>query len=181
MVIAGLANGKVKAMTDENGKRVKEAGPSTPVTVLGLSEVPPAGERFTTTKDEQRGAPSRPRHGARQLEAAGAATTGVTLESLFGEIHRGGVHDFNIVLKTDVQGSIEPLVRALEDASIEGVNVKVIHASAGTINESDVNLAVASKGVIIGFNTDARAGRTAPSRKRRRRDPRVPRHLRHHR
>ena len=85
-------------------------------------------------------------------------STGVTLDSLFGEIHRGTVRDFNIVLKTDVQGSIEPLVRALEEQSVEGINVKVIHASAGTINESDVNLAVASKGVVIGFNTDPEPG-----------------------
>jgi translation initiation factor IF-2 len=157
VIIAGLANGKIKAMTDENGRRVKEAGPSTPVTVLGLSEVPPAGERVTVMKDEKE-ARAEAESRRRRLEEQGAQTDGVTLESLFGEIHRGAVADFNIVLKTDVQGSIEPLVRALEGASVEGVNVKVIHASAGTINESDVNLAVASKGVIIGFNTSIEPG-----------------------
>jgi translation initiation factor IF-2 len=157
VIIAGLASGKVKAMTDENGKRIKEAGPSTPVTVLGLSEVPPAGERVTVTKDE-REARAEAETRRRALEAEGTQTDGVTLESLFGEIHRGVVRDFNIVLKTDVQGSIEPLVRALEGASLEGVNVKVIHASAGTINETDVNLAVASKGVVIGFNTSPEPG-----------------------
>ncbi len=157
VIMAGMASGKVKAMTDENGKRVKEAGPSTPVTVLGLDEVPPAGERVTVTKDEKE-ARVEVEIRRRRLEDTGATTDGVTLESLFGEIHRGVVTDFNIVLKTDVQGSIEPLVRALEAASVEGVNVKVIHASAGTINESDVNLAVASKGVIIGFNTSPEPG-----------------------
>ncbi|MGE0228010.1 MAG: translation initiation factor IF-2 [Dehalococcoidia bacterium] len=156
-VIAGLAYGKVKAMTDENGQRVKTAGPSTPVTVLGLSEVPPAGERVTVLKDEKE-ARAEAETRRRRLEETGVQTDGVTLESLFGEIHRGAVRDFNIVLKTDVQGSIEPLVRALEGASVEGVNVKVIHASAGTVNESDVNLAVASKGVIIGFNTSPEPG-----------------------
>ncbi|MGE0134437.1 MAG: translation initiation factor IF-2 [Dehalococcoidia bacterium] len=156
-IIAGLAYGKVKAMTDENGQRVKTAGPSTPVTVLGLSEVPPAGERVTVLKDEKE-ARAEAETRRRRLEETGAQTDGVTLESLFGEIHRGAVRDFNIVLKTDVQGSIEPLVRALEGASVEGVNVKVIHASAGTVNESDVNLAVASKGVIIGFNTSPEPG-----------------------
>ena len=157
VVIAGLVSGKIKAMTDENGQRVKEAGPSTPVTILGLSEVPPAGERVVVMKDEK-DARAEAEGRRRRLEADGAPTDGVTLESLFGEIHRGTVRDFNIVLKTDVQGSIEPLARALEGASVEGVNVKVIHASAGSVNESDVNLAVASKGVVIGFNTSPEPG-----------------------
>ena len=158
VIMAGLVFGKVKAMSDENGKRVKEAGPSQPVAVLGLSEVPPAGERFVTITDEKtaRAETDTKRRG---IEAAGmTSTAGVTLDSLFGEIHRGTVHDFNIVLKTDVQGSIEPLVRALEALGLESINVKVIHASAGTINESDVNLAVASKGIVIGFNTDPEPG-----------------------
>jgi translation initiation factor IF-2 len=157
VIIAGLVFGKIKAMTDENGTRVKTAGPSQPVSILGLSEVPPAGERFITAADEKTArADTEARR--REIEAAGMTSTGVTLDSLFGEIHRGAVHDFNIVLKTDVQGSIEPLVRALEGLSVEGINVKVIHASAGTINESDVNLAVASKGIVIGFNTDPEPG-----------------------
>ena len=157
VIIAGVASGKVKAMTDERGQRVKGAGPSEPVIVLGLSEVPPAGERFVVVTDEKT---ARADVEARRREADGAGVPmgAVTLDSLFGEIHRGAVKDFNIVLKTDVQGSIEPLVRALEALGVEGVNVKVIHASAGTINESDVNLAVASKGVIFGFNTDPEPG-----------------------
>ncbi len=157
IIIAGLVYGKVKAMTDENGRRVQEVGPSTPVIVLGLSEVPPAGERVTVMKDEK-DARAEAEARRRKLEESGEQTDGVTLESLFGEIHRGLVRDLNIVLKTDVQGSIEPLVRALEGASVEGVNVKVIHASAGTVNESDVNLAVASKGIVIGFNTSPEPG-----------------------
>jgi translation initiation factor IF-2 len=158
VIMAGLVWGKIKAMTDENGKRVKEAGPSQPVAVLGLSEVPPAGERFVTLPDEK-AARAETEARRREIEAAGMTSSGgVTLDSLFGEIHRGTVRDFNIVLKTDVQGSIEPLVRALEGLGVEGINVKVIHASAGTINESDVNLAVASKGIVIGFNTDPEPG-----------------------
>ncbi|MBM4416510.1 MAG: translation initiation factor IF-2 [Chloroflexi bacterium] len=157
IVVAGLAFGKVKALTDANGKRLKAAGPSMPVTVLGLGEVPPAGERVTVAADE-REARAETEARRRRLEASGAPAAPVTLDSLFGEIHRGAVRDFNIVLKTDVQGSIEPLVRALEGASIEGVNVKVIHAAAGSINESDVNLAVASHGVVIGFNTTPEIG-----------------------
>jgi translation initiation factor IF-2 len=157
VVRAGLAYGKVKAMTDPSGQRVKEAGPSAPVTVLGLSEVPPAGERFETAKSEKT-ARAEVEAERRALESTGAPQQGVTLDSLFGEIHRGAVKDFNIVLKTDVQGSIEPLVRAIEGLAVEEINVKVIHAAAGTVNESDVNLAVASQGVIIAFNTKAEAG-----------------------
>ena len=156
-VIAGLGFGKVKALTDADGKRLKEAGPSTPVIVLGLAEVPAAGERVTVAADE-REARTETEARRRRLEGGGTPSAPVTLDSLFGEIHRGAVRDFNIVLKTDVQGSIEPLVRALEGASVEGVNVKVIHAAAGTINESDVNLAVASHGVVIGFNTQPETG-----------------------
>ncbi len=156
-IIVGLAFGKVKAMNDASGGRVKQAGPSEPVIVLGLSDVPPAGERFTVVADEK-AARVETEARRRLAEGDGGVTAAVTLDSLFGEIHRGRVRDFNIVLKTDVQGSIDPLVRALEELSVEGINVKVIHASAGTINDSDVNLAVASKGVVIGFNTDPEPG-----------------------
>ena len=157
VIRAGLAYGRIKAMTDSSGERLKEAGPSTPVTVLGLSEVPPAGERFVTVKDE-RSARAESEELRRAADREGSVRTGVTLDTLFGEIHRGAVQDFNIVLKTDVQGSIEPLVRAIEGLAVDEINVKVIHAAAGTVNESDVNLAVASQGVIIAFNTRPEPG-----------------------
>ena len=157
VIIAGLASGRVKAMTDEDGNRIKEAGPSTPVTVLGLSEVPAAGERVRTAKDE-RSARAETTEARRALESEGERVVGVTLDTLFGAIHKGTVKDLNIVLKTDVQGSIEPLVRGLEALSIDEVNVKVIHAAAGTVNESDVNLAAASSGVILAFNTRPELG-----------------------
>jgi translation initiation factor IF-2 len=156
-VLAGLAHGRVKAMTDEAGTRVKEAGPSTPVVVLGLSEVPPAGERVVVAesdRDARRIAEERRRAAAAGGEPAGM----VSLDTLFGEIHSGNVRDFNVVLKTDVQGSLEPLVQSLEELGVDEVNVKVIHAAAGSINESDVNLAVASQGVILGFNTRPEPG-----------------------
>ena len=156
-LIAGLAYGRVKAMEDSAGNRIKEAGPSTPVVVLGLSEVPPAGERVTTMKNERearREAETR----RREQDASGDRRQAVTLDTLFGEIHRGTVQDFNVVVKTDMQGSIDPLVHSLGQLSLEEVNVKVIHAAAGSINESDVQLAVASKGVIIGFNTQPEPG-----------------------
>ena len=157
VIRAGLAYGRVKAMTDSAGQQIKEAGPSTPVTVLGLSEVPPAGEQFVTVKDE-RTARAESEELRRGIEREGSTRGGVTLDTLFGEIHRGAVQDFNIVLKTDVQGSIEPLVRAIEGLAVDEINVKVIHAAAGTVNESDVHLAVASQGVIIAFNTRAETG-----------------------
>ena len=157
VIRAGLAYGRIKAMTDSSGRQLREAGPSTPVTVLGLSEVPPAGERFETMKNE-RTARAESVELRRSVEREGNVRTGVTLDTLFGEIHRGAVQDFNIVLKTDVQGSIEPLVRAIEGLAVDEINVKVIHAAAGTVNESDVNLAVASQGVVIAFNTRAETG-----------------------
>ncbi|MFN8638005.1 MAG: translation initiation factor IF-2 [Dehalococcoidia bacterium] len=157
VILAGLAYGKIKAMEDGSGNRIQTAGPSVPAVVLGLSEVPPAGERFTTFKTE-REARREADQRRRDAEAGVLARPTVTLDSLFGEIHRGAVQDFNIVLKVDVQGSLEPLVRTLEDLGVEEVNVRVIHASVGTVNESDVQLASASKGVIIAFNTDAEPG-----------------------
>ena len=157
VIRAGLAYGKIKAMTDHTGQRVQVAGPSTPVTVLGLSEVPAAGERVVTIKNEKT-ARAEVETDRRALASSGTPQQGVTLDSLFGEIHRGAVKDFNIVLKTDVQGSIEPLVRAIESLALDEINVKVIHAAAGTVNESDVNLAVASQGVIVAFNTKTETG-----------------------
>jgi translation initiation factor IF-2 len=156
-ILAGLAPGRVKAMTTANGERVKEAGPSTPVEILGLSEVPPAGERFVVRRNEKE-ARAEAVERRRALEAGVADKAGVTLDSLFGEIHQGNVKDFNLVLKTDVQGSIDPLVQSLEDLSVDEVNVKVIHASVGSITESDVQLAVASAGVIIAFNVPTEPG-----------------------
>ena len=156
-VLAGLAYGRVKALEDQNSDRVKEAGPSSPVVLLGLSEVPPAGERIVVVKNEKE-ARRQAEELRRAREATGGTRTPVTLDSLFGEIHSGTIKDFNVVLKTDVQGAIDPLVRSLEQEGVDEVNVRVIHAAAGSINESDVNLAVASQGVILGFNTDLETG-----------------------
>jgi translation initiation factor IF-2 len=156
-LICGLTSGRVRAMVDHEGNRVKEAGPAMPVEVMGLSDVPPAGERFEVRASEKiakREAEDR----ARALKAGGTEREAVTLDSLFGEIHKGNVKDMNIILKADVQGSLEPLVDTLDDLSVDEVNTKVIHASVGSINESDVQLAVASTGVIIGFNVQPETG-----------------------
>ncbi len=156
-ILAGLVYGRVKAMTTATGERVTEAGPSMPVEILGLNDVPPAGERFVLRKNEKE-ARAEAEERRRALEAGQMEKAGVTLDTLFGEIHKGNVKDFNLVLKTDVQGSIDPLVASLEDLSVEEVNVKVIHASVGSITESDVQLAVASAGVIIAFNVATEPG-----------------------
>ncbi len=156
-LLAGLVHGRVKAMTTATGERVQEAGPSTPVEILGLNEVPPAGERFVTRKSDK-DARAEADERRRAQEAGREEKAGVTLDTLFGEIHKGNVKDFNLVVKTDVQGSIDPLVASLEDLSVEEVNVKVIHASVGSITESDVQLAVASGGVIIAFNAPTEPG-----------------------
>ncbi|GMU41100.1 MAG: hypothetical protein AMXMBFR23_19660 [Chloroflexota bacterium] len=156
-ILAGLAYGRVKAMTDASGQRLAEAGPSTPVEILGLNDVPPAGERFVVRKNEKE-ARAEADTRERAIAAGQQQATGVTLDSLFGEIHKGNVTDFNLILKTDVQGSIDPLVQSLEELSVDEVNVRVIHASVGSVTESDVQLAVASKGVIVAFNVTTEPG-----------------------
>jgi len=156
-LICGLTSGRVRAMIDHNGNRITEAGPASPIEVMGLSDVPPAGERFEVRTSEKI-AKREVEDKARLLAAEGEERETVTLDTLFGEIHKGNVQDMNIVLKADVQGSLEPLVETLDNLSIDEVNTKVIHASVGTVNESDVQLAVASTGVIIGFNVQPETG-----------------------
>jgi translation initiation factor IF-2 len=167
VIVAGDATGKIKAMFDEHGQSVKAAGPSMPVKVLGLHDVPLAGDVFNVVKDE-RAARAEVETRKRAHDAALLAEAHpVNLDTLFGEIHSGTLRDLNIVLKTDVQGSIDPIRHSLERLSNEEVRVKIIHSGSGTITESDVMLAVASKGIIIGFNArvDPGAKRIAESEK----------------
>jgi translation initiation factor IF-2 len=167
VIVAGDATGKIKAMFDDHGRPVKEAGPSFPVKVLGLHEVPLAGDVFTVSKDE-RAARAEVETRRRAHDAALLAEAHpVNLDTLFGEIHSGAVRDLNIILKTDVQGSIDPIRHSLERLSNDEVRVKIIHSGSGTITESDAMLAVASKGIIIGFNAkvDPGAKRIAESEK----------------
>jgi translation initiation factor IF-2 len=157
-ILAGDSTGKIKAMFDENGKPVKEAGPSSPVRVLGLREVPLAGDTFTVVKDEKAArAAIEERRRARE-EALLREAHPVNLDSLFGSISAGQVKELNLILKTDVQGSIDPIRHSLERLSQETVRVKIIHSGSGNISESDVMLAVASKGIVIGFNSKPDAG-----------------------
>jgi translation initiation factor IF-2 len=146
---------------------VKDAGPSFPVKVLGLHEVPLAGDVFTVVKDE-RAARAEVEARRRAHDAALLAEAHpVNLDTLFGEIHSGAMRDLNIILKTDVQGSIDPIRHSLERLTNAEVRVKIIHSGSGTITESDIMLAVASKGVVIGFNArvDPGAKRIAEAEK----------------
>ena len=151
-VIAGMAVGRIKAMTSASGEKLKSAGPSTPVEILGLDEVPASGERFDIRKDEKIARAEVDEH-RRRLVAGIETRAAVTLDSLFGEIRKGSVTDFNLVLKADVHGSVEPLVKTLEDLTLPDVRVRVIHAAVGSVTESDVQLSVAAKAVIIAFNS----------------------------
>ena len=157
-VIVGETMGRIKAMMNDRGKRIKSAGPSVPVEILGLDAVPKAGEILTVVPDERT---ARATVTARIREREAAAMhqqQRVTLDTLFGEISAGKLKELNIILKTDVQGSIEPIRQSLERLSNDQVKVKIIHTGSGAVTESDVMLAIASKGIIIAFNTGLEGG-----------------------
>jgi translation initiation factor IF-2 len=152
ILVAGTAFGKVRAMIDDKGRRVKKAGPSTPVEVLGLSEVPGAGDVFNTVDDEKM---ARVVAGARLNEKKAEEAKRnikVSLEDLFDKIKEGQVKELNVIIKADVQGSIEALRQSLEKLSTGEVRVNPIHGGVGAITETDVMLAAASNAIIIGFN-----------------------------
>lgn len=147
VIVAGNIWGKIKAMFNEQGKQIRKAEPSTPVGVLGLSGVPNSGDIFKVVADE---------HEAQSVVKGQEATMPqipLSLTALFRQIDKGQIKELNVVLKTDVYGSIEPVRSSLERLSSENVGVNIIHAGSGSITESDVLLAAASKGIIIGFNS----------------------------
>ena len=152
-VVAGCAYGKIRAMTDDKGRRVKKAGPSTPVEILGLSEVPTAGDSFYVADNDKQA-----RHVAETIIAKNRVDMikntpqKVSLDDLFTQIQAGNVKDLNIVVKADVQGSVEAVKQSLERLSNNEVRIRIIHRGVGTITESDVMLASASNAIIIGFN-----------------------------
>jgi translation initiation factor IF-2 len=157
-VVVGETMGRVKAMLNDSGKRIKSAGPSVPAEILGLSAVPKAGEILQVMADEK-SARQLVIERIREREAAAMhQQQRVTLDTLYGEISAGKLKELNIILKTDVQGSIEPIRTSLERLSNEQVKVKIIHTGSGSITESDVMLAVASKAIIIAFNTGTEGG-----------------------
>jgi translation initiation factor IF-2 len=155
-VVVGDTWGRVKAMFNDTGKQVRKAEPSAPVEILGLSDVPRQGETFTVVAGERQAKALIERRKT-ELEA-GVTSKAVTLSTLFEQVSSGQVQELNIVLKTDVQGSIEPIRSSLEQLSTDEIKVRVIHSSSGRITESDVMLAIASKGIIVGFNTNSEPG-----------------------
>ncbi|MHB8172022.1 MAG: translation initiation factor IF-2, partial [Thermincolia bacterium] len=151
-VVAGTAFGRVRAMIDDKGRRVKKAGPSTPVEVLGLSGVPEAGDVFYAVTDEKIARAVATKRISKKREEDMKNTSKVSLDDLFKRIKEGEVKDLNIIIKADVQGSIEALKQALERLSTDEIRVKPIHGGVGAIKESDIMLASASNAIIIGFN-----------------------------
>jgi translation initiation factor IF-2 len=163
-VVVGETMGRVKAMLNEHGKRIKSAGPSHPAEILGLQNVPKAGETLVVVPDDKTARTTVIDRIRAREAAAMHQQQHVSLDTLFGEISAGKLKELNLILKTDVQGSIEPIRQSLERLSNEQVKVKIIHTGSGSVTETDVMLAVASKGVIIAFNTGTEGGAEALAR-----------------
>ncbi|WP_338848225.1 translation initiation factor IF-2 [Massilia sp. W12] len=157
VVLAGAAYGRVRAMLDENGKQISEAGPSIPVEIQGLTEVPTAGEEAIVMVDERKAREIALFRQGKYRDVKLAKQQASKLENMFEQMAEGEVKNLPLIIKTDVQGSQEALVQSLQKLSTSEVRVQVVHAAVGGISESDVNLALASKAVIIGFNTRADA------------------------
>ena len=151
-IIVGASIGRIRSMTDENGKKVKSAGPSTPVEVMGLTDVPEAGDTFYEVKDEKTAKHLIEKRKREAREKAINSVTKVTLDNLFEQMEKGDIKVLNLIVKADVQGSVEAVKQSLEKLHNDEVRVKVIHAAPGAVNESDVTLAKVSNAVIIAFN-----------------------------
>jgi len=151
-ILVGSVIGRIRTMTDDKGHKVKKAGPSTPVEITGLTEVPEAGDTFYEVKDEKTAKHLMERRKRQARDKALKASSRVTLDDLFSQIEKGNLKQLNIIVKADVQGSVEAVKQALEKLSNDEVKVKVIHANVGAITESDVTLANVSNAIIIGFN-----------------------------
>ena len=152
VLIAGTAVGRVRVMTDDKGRTVKTAGPSMPVEITGLAEVPGAGDIFNAVEDERMARQLVDQRKEEQKAAANKSKGKVTLEDLFAQIQEGEMKELNLIVKADVQGSAEAVKASLEKITNEEVRVKVIHAGVGAINENDVLLASTSNAIIVGFN-----------------------------
>ncbi len=151
-IVVGSAIGRIRTMTDDKGKKVKKAGPSTPVEVTGLTEVPEAGDTFYEVKDEKTAKHLIERRKRQAREKSINQTARVSLNDLFSQIEKGNLKQLNIIVKADVQGSVEAVTQSLEKLTNEEVQVKVIHANVGGVTESDVTLAKVSNAIIIAFN-----------------------------
>ncbi|MGJ0143975.1 translation initiation factor IF-2 [Staphylococcus haemolyticus] len=157
-IVVGNTYGRIRAMVNDLGQRIKSAGPSTPVEITGINDVPLAGDRFVIFKDEKQARRiGEARHEASVIQQR-QESKNVSLDNLFEQMKQGEMKDLNVIIKGDVQGSVEALAASLMKIDVEGVNVRIIHTAVGAINESDVTLANASNGIIIGFNVRPDAG-----------------------
>ncbi|PFJ18529.1 translation initiation factor IF-2 [Bacillus cereus] len=162
-IVVGTTYGRVRAMVSDIGRRVKVAGPSTPVEITGLNEVPQAGDRFMAFADEKKARQIGESRAQEALVAQRGEKSKLSLEDLFQQIQEGDVKEINLIVKADVQGSVEAMAASLRKIDVEGVKVKIIHTGVGAITESDIILASASNAIVIGFNVrpDVNAKRTA--------------------
>ncbi len=162
-IVVGHAYGRVRAMVNDIGRRVKEAGPSTPVEITGLNDVPQAGDRFVVFEDEKTARQVGESRAMTAIQAQRSEKQRVTLDNLFEQMSQGEVKELNLIVKADVQGTVEAMAASLMKIDVEGVNVKIIHTGAGAITESDISLAAASNAIVIGFNVrpDVNAKRAA--------------------
>jgi len=164
-IVVGSSFGRVRAMVNDKGRRIKEAGPSTPVEITGLNDVPQAGDQFMVFEDEKKARSIGEKRASMKREVELRASARVSLDDLFNQIKEGNIKEVSVIIKGDVQGSVEALRGSLEKIDVEGARVKIIHTGVGAITESDVILASASNAIIIGFNVrpDANAKSTAES------------------
>lgn len=162
-IVVGHTFGRVRAMVNDKGRRVKEAGPSTPVEITGLNEVPQAGDRFVVFEDEKTARQVGETRAMSAIQAQRSEKQRVTLDNLFEQMSQGEMKELNLIVKADVQGTVEAMAASLMKIDVEGVNVKIIHTGAGAITESDISLAAASNAIVIGFNVrpDINAKRAA--------------------
>lgn len=162
-IVVGHTFGRVRAMVNDLGRRVKEAGPSTPVEITGLNDVPQAGDRFVVFEDEKTARQVGESRASTALQAQRSEKTRVTLDNLFDQMKQGEMKELNIIVKADVQGSVEAMAASLMKLEVEGVHVRIIHTGAGAITESDISLAAASNAIVVGFNVrpDTNAKRAA--------------------
>ena len=151
-VVVGTAFGRVRRMNDDLGKEIKEAGPSTPVEIIGLNDVPIAGDLFKAFEDERKARTLADKRAQTRIESERVKTSAMTLDDLSQQIQEGNIHEVPVIIKADVQGSAEAVKSSLEKIDVEGVRINVIRHTAGAISESDLMLAIASKAIIVGFN-----------------------------
>jgi translation initiation factor IF-2 len=155
VVVVGQALGRLKALFDFRGRRIRKAGPSTPVSVMGLNEVPQAGDLFQVVPSEREARTIVAEKSQPDDQVASGKKAQITLEQLYDQYQAGEVHELRLIIKADVQGSLEPIISSLKDLCTEELTVNILHAETGNITENDVMLAAASKAVIIGFSVQA--------------------------